>query len=60
MTNLEIGQHYTTQKSGVQGIIVEVVPNRTGSTRLRLLTFTDEGQLTTRWTTHVPPVSPAE
>ena len=41
---------YTTAKSGVTGIIVELVPNRTGSIRIRLVTTT----LETRWTTWVP------
>lgn len=50
MPRLEIGDIYTTQKSGVTGMIVEIVPNDTGSTRLRLVT----PQLETRWTTYVP------
>ena len=50
---LEIGQEYTTHKSGVVGWIMEIVPNRTGSFRLRLRTETNE----VRWTTYVPPVA---
>ena len=49
---LEIGQKYTTQVSGVNGWIMEIVPNRTGSFRLRLRTEDNE----IRWTTYVPPV----
>jgi hypothetical protein len=41
---------YTTQKNGVTGMIVEIVPNDTGSTRLKLLT----ADLVIRWTTYVP------
>lgn len=41
---------YTTRKSSVTGVIVEIVPNRTGSLRLRLIT-TD---MQTRWTTWLP------
>jgi len=41
---------YTTQTSGVSGVIVEMVPNKTGSIRLRLITTS----LETRWTTWVP------
>jgi hypothetical protein len=48
----ELMQVYTTAKSGVTGLIVEMVPNRTGSIRLRLITTT----LETRWTTWVPSV----
>jgi hypothetical protein len=50
---LEIGEEYTTHKSGVVGWIMEIVPNRTGSFRLRLRTETNE----VRWTTYVPPVA---
>jgi hypothetical protein len=49
---LEIGEKYTTHKSGVNGWIMEIVPNRTGSFRLRLRTEDNE----IRWTTYVPPV----
>ena len=48
---IEIGQTYTTHKSGVVGQIMEIVPNRTGSFRVRLNTA--EGE---RWTTYLPPV----
>jgi hypothetical protein len=48
---IEIGQIYTTHKSGVVGQIMEIVPNRTGSFRVRLNTA--EGE---RWTTYLPPV----
>lgn len=46
----EIGDFYKTAKSGVLGWVVEKVPNKTGSIRLRLMT----AELTTRWTTWVP------
>lgn len=46
----EIGDFYKTARSGVLGWVVEKVPNKTGSIRLRLLT----AELTTRWTTWVP------
>ena len=46
----ELMDVYTTKVHGVKGIIVEIVPNRTGSLRLRLITTT----LETRWTTWVP------
>ena len=48
---IELGQTYTTHKSGVVGQIMEIVPNRTGSFRVRLNTA--EGE---RWTTYLPPV----
>ena len=51
---LEIGQIYTTHKSGVQGQVMEIVPNRTGSFRVRLKV---EGQSEPRWTTYLPPVA---
>ena len=47
----ELTDMYTTQVNGVKGIVAEIVPNRTGSLRLRLITTT----LETRWTTWVPP-----
>jgi hypothetical protein len=46
----EIGEWYTTHKSGVVGWVCEIVPNRTGSFRLRLRTE----DLQVRWTTYVP------
>ena len=36
MTKLEIGQEFTTAKSGVTGIVQEVVKNANGSLRIRL------------------------
>jgi hypothetical protein len=47
---LEIGQEYTTHLSGVHGWIMEIVPNRTGTFRLRLRTEDNE----VRWTTYIP------
>ena len=46
----KVGELYETQKSHVVGVVVEVVPNPTGSYRLRLVT----PQLEMRWTTFVP------
>jgi len=45
-----IGETYTTQRSGVVGVVVEIVRNPSGSLRVRLVTDT----LETRWTTYVP------
>jgi hypothetical protein len=50
MPRLEVGDTYTTQKNNVTGVIMEIVPNDTGSTRLKLLT----ADLVIRWTTYVP------
>jgi hypothetical protein len=36
MSQIEIGQSFTTQKSGVSGIVQEVVKNANGSFRVRL------------------------
>jgi len=46
----EIGDWYTTHNSGVIGWVCEIVPNRTGTFRLRLRTL----DLETRWTTFIP------
>ena len=46
MSNLEIGNSLTTAKSGVTGVIQEVVKNKSGSARVRLDV---NGQ--PRWTT---------
>jgi hypothetical protein len=46
----EIGDWYTTHNSGVVGWVCEIVPNRTGTFRLRLRTL----DLDTRWTTFIP------
>lgn len=46
----EIGQEYVTHKSKVRGWVCEIVPNKTGTFRLRLMT----SDLETRWTTFVP------
>ena len=46
----EIGEWYTTHNSGVIGWVCEIVPNRTGTFRLRLRTET----LEVRWTTFIP------
>ena len=49
MTILTIGQEYKTQKSGVKGIIKEIVQNPSGSVRVRLDVRGKE-----RWTTIQP------
>jgi hypothetical protein len=46
----EVGDWYITHNSGVIGWVCEIVPNRTGTFRLRLRTTT----LETRWTTFIP------
>jgi hypothetical protein len=47
VNTIEIGQPITTQKSGVSGIVAEVVKNPSGSVRVRL----DLPNGKTRWTT---------
>lgn len=46
MATLTVGSQFTTQKSGVEGTIEEIVENPSGSVRLRLMTVNG-----TRWTT---------
>ena len=46
MAEIEIGQSFTTQKSGVSGTVQEVIKNANGSFRVRLDV---NGQ--PRWTT---------
>ena len=46
----EIGDYYQTHKSHFVGFVVEKVPNKTGTIRLRLLSTT----LTHKWTTWTP------
>jgi hypothetical protein len=36
MDNINIGDTFTTQKSGVSGTVQEVIKNANGSTRIRL------------------------
>jgi hypothetical protein len=36
MQNITIGSQFTTQKSGVSGIVQEVVENKNGTFRVRL------------------------
>lgn len=45
------GDWYTTHSSGVSGRIEEIVPNKTGTSRIRLKL--NDGK--DRWTTHIPP-----
>lgn len=49
METLEIGQTYTTHKSGVTGTVQEIVANPTGTYRVRLDV---NGEV--KWTTFVP------
>lgn len=44
---MEIGQVYTTAKSGVQGTVAEIVKNSNGSSRVRLTLANGDS----RWTT---------
>lgn len=44
---MEIGQVYTTAKSGVQGTVAEIVKNSNGSSRVRLTLSNGDS----RWTT---------
>ena len=44
---MEIGQVYTTAKSGVQGTVAEIVKNSNGSSRVKLALPNGD----TRWTT---------
>ena len=44
---LEVGQVYTTAKSGVQGTVQEIIKNSNGSSRVRLSLANGD----TRWTT---------
>jgi hypothetical protein len=46
MENITIGQTFTTQKSGVSGVVQEVVENKNGTFRVRLDVNGSE-----RWTT---------
>ena len=46
MQNITVGSQFTTQKSGVSGIVREVVLNKNGTSRVRLDV---NGQ--DRWTT---------
>lgn len=44
---IEVGSSLTTPKSGVEGVVKEIVENKTGSKRVRL----ELSNGTTRWTT---------
>ena len=45
--NAVIGQPFTTAKSGVSGVVQEIVKNSNGSSRIRLTLANGD----TRWTT---------
>ena len=45
--NAVVGQTFTTQSSGVSGIVEEIVKNASGSSRVRLTLANGD----TRWTT---------
>jgi hypothetical protein len=46
----EIGDYYVTHESGTEGWVMEIVPNKTGTFRMRLRTV----ELKSKWTTYVP------
>jgi len=46
MENITVGSQFTTQKSGVSGVVQEIVKNANGTSRVRLSV---DGQ--DRWTT---------
>jgi hypothetical protein len=46
MTQITVGSQFATQKSGVVGIVREVIQNKSGSQRVRL-----DVNGTDRWTT---------
>jgi hypothetical protein len=46
----KVGDTYTTHQSKVTGKIEEIVPNKTGTSRIRLKL--EDGA--DRWTTHIP------
>lgn len=46
MATLTVGSQFTTQKSGVEGTIEEIVQNPSGSMRVRIMTTNGS-----RWTT---------
>ena len=47
MSNITIGETFTTQKSGVSGTVQEIIKNSNGSTRIRLSLANGDS----RWTT---------
>jgi len=49
----ELYEAYETQKTHQWGFVVELVQNRTGSTRVRYLTVID-GVPQYKWSTYVP------
>ena len=46
---IQVGDQFTTAKSGVKGTVAEIVKNASGSLRVRLITKQGE-----RWTTVQP------
>lgn len=44
------GDWYTTRSTGISGRVEEIVPNKTGTSRIRLKL--NDGS--DRWTTHIP------
>ena len=36
MENITVGSQFTTAKSGVTGVVQEIIKNKNGSTRIRL------------------------
>jgi hypothetical protein len=49
----QIGDFYTTHKSGIEGFVVDMSPNKTGSIRIKLITSDNTNTITYRWTTWV-------
>jgi hypothetical protein len=49
----QIGDFYTTHKSGIEGFVVDMSPNKTGSIRVKLITSDTNNTITYRWTTWV-------
>lgn len=49
----QIGDFYTTHKSGIGGFVVDMSPNKTGSIRIKLITSDTNNTITYRWTTWV-------
>ena len=47
MNAIEVGNTYTTAKSGVTGVVEEIIKNASGSARVRLTLANGD----TRWTT---------
>jgi hypothetical protein len=49
-----VGDLYVTSKTYVFGTVLEIVPNATGSYRIRLAVTGEDGETSERWTTGTP------